>query len=221
MPNQPSEPSQTKVAKAKRTWCHAKKQDPTEAEQLRLQQNEHKQISRARQKLAQQGLQQPSAKRCRAVTPDADTSHSAPGSLSGNTAGSPSDLIPDHAATLVNPSVPSRLFSHISVATEPSPITRDVEVMTELPYADPPHSENDPTVPSTSLIPLVDAKDLATNIIGVKVSAHLETVKWSSGFTTVLPCIWKDGTLREGKCIILRALEKPQAARLDLDYLED
>ncbi|KAG1845819.1 hypothetical protein F4604DRAFT_1936730 [Suillus subluteus] len=317
MPIQPSEPSQTKVAEAKRTWRHAKKQDPAEAERLRLQQNEHKRISRARRKLAQQGLQQPSAKRRRAVTPDADSSHSVPGSLSGNTAGGeeppakrhqaaicnvgpshpapgsssanvtpdtngpsdipddqtvagPSDLIPDHAAPPVNPPVPSRLFSHISVATEPPPITRDVEVMTELPYADPPHSENDPAVPSTSLIPLVDAKDLATDIIGFKVSAHSETVKWSSGFTTVLPCIRKDGvnicqddadtvrylsklpesnpessshvvhihhsdwisrpvelrdlisqTLREGKCIVLRALEKPQAARLDLDYLED
>ncbi|KAG2034363.1 hypothetical protein BDR03DRAFT_984361 [Suillus americanus] len=84
------------------------------------------------------------------------------------------------------PMVPLSLFTHISVATEPPPITHDVEVMTELFYTDPPHSENDPTVPTTSLIPLVNAKDLVTNIIGVKVSAHSETVKWSSRFTTVL-----------------------------------
>ncbi|KAG1860108.1 hypothetical protein F4604DRAFT_1684483 [Suillus subluteus] len=134
---------------------------------------------------------------------------------------------------------------HLSVATKPPPITRDVEVMTELPYADPPHSENDPAVPSTSLIPLVNAKDLATDIIGFKVSAHSETVKWSSGFTTLpesnpessshvvhihhsdwisRPVELRDlisQMLREGKCIVLQALEKPQAARLDLDYLED
>ncbi|KAG2045884.1 hypothetical protein BDR06DRAFT_309225 [Suillus hirtellus] len=142
--------------------------------------------------------------------------------------------------------------------------------MTEFPYTDPSHSQNDPTVPSTLLIPPINAKDLATDIIGVKVSAHSETVKWSSGFTTVLPCIWKDGsnicqedtdtvryfselpesdperslyvvhinhsdwisrtaelrdvisqTLREGKCIVIRAVERPQVAPLDLDYLED
>ncbi|KAG1808890.1 uncharacterized protein BJ212DRAFT_1484742 [Suillus subaureus] len=134
-------------------------------------------------------------------------SHLAPGSSSANimpdtngpsdipddqTVAGPSDLIPNHAAPLVNPPVPSHLFSHISVATKPPPITCDVEVMMELPYTNPSHSENDPTVPSTSLIPLVDAKDLATDIFGVKVSAHSETVKWSSRFTTVLPCIWKD-----------------------------
>jgi hypothetical protein len=319
MPDKSSQLSQTKAAEAKRTWRRVKKQDPAEAERLRAQQNEHKRRSRARRKLAQQDLQQPdaepSAKRCRAVTPDTAPGHSAPGSLSGNIASSeeppakrcraaipdadplhlpesssdgtpdangpssnsegqvvtgPSDLGLHFATLLVNDPAPSRLFSHTSVATEPAPTTRDVEVMTELTHIDSSCSRDDPAFPSTHLTPLIDTKDLATNIIGVKVSSHSETVKWSSGFTTVLPCIWRDGlnicqadadtvryfselpesdpessshvihihhsdwiskpmemrdlisqTLREGKCIVIRAAEKPQAARLDLDYLED
>ncbi|KAG1771574.1 hypothetical protein EV702DRAFT_1201889 [Suillus placidus] len=231
------------------------------------------------------GSEEPPAKRCRTAIPDAGTSHFAPGSSSGCTPAAdgpsavpegrivstgPSDP-PLYPATLqVNRPAPSRLFSHISVATEPPPMTRDVEVMTELAHIDPSCSQDDPIVPSTPLTPPVYTKDLATNLIGVKVSSHSETVKWSSGFTTVLPCIWKGGlnicqedadtvrylselpesdpelslhvvhihhsdwiskptelrdlisqTLREGKCIVIRAARKPQAARLDLDYLED
>ncbi|KAG1777593.1 hypothetical protein EV702DRAFT_1045334 [Suillus placidus] len=299
MPHKTPELSQTKAAEVKRTWCHVKKQDPAEAERLRAQQNEHKQRSRARKKLVQQGLQQPDGeqapvKRCRAVTPDSGPSHSVSGSPSGNIAagseeppakqcraaipyagtshfapgssgctpaadgpsGVPEGRIvmgPSYPALYpailqVNHLVPSRLFSHISVGTEPLPMTHDVEVMTELAHIDPSCSRDNPMVSSTPLTPPVYTKDLATNLIGVKVSSHSETVKWSSGFTTVLPCIWKDGlnicqedadmvqylselpesdpesslhTLREGKYIVIRAAQKPQAARLDLDYLED
>jgi hypothetical protein len=183
----------------------------------------------------------------------------------------PSDIALDHAPLQT---VPSRQFSEISVTTESPPLTRDVEVMTERLCIDTPDSSNNAPAPSTSLTPRRDSpddsKDLVTDVIGAHVSAFSDTVKWSSGFTTILPCIWKDGknicqedadtvryfsqlpesdpqssthvvhvhqhdwssrpdelrdliakTLREGKCIVIRGTEKPQVAKLDVDYLEN
>jgi hypothetical protein len=68
------------------------------------------------------------------------------------------------------------------MTTEPPPLTRDIEVMTDLSCID---SSTSPNLPD-------DSKDLATNILGVQVSSFLDTIQWSSGFTTILPCIWKD-----------------------------
>ncbi|KAG1904987.1 uncharacterized protein F5891DRAFT_1183649 [Suillus fuscotomentosus] len=112
-----------------------------------------------------------------------------PNIYEGQSIAGPSDLTPDHVILLVNPPAQSHLFSHISVATDLLPLTYNVAVIIEFPYTDLFHSQNNPTVPSTLLIPPINVKDVATDIIGVKVLVYLETVKWSNRFTTVLPCI--------------------------------
>lgn len=295
MPRQAKHPElsqlspKAKDAAYKRKWREEKKSDPAETERLRQLQNEYKRRSRARLKLEQA----PPAKRRRVATPDAGPSDShvpvsnSPSVMDGpsddtpNTSGSsntqnstastdPSDITLCHASVQA---VPSRQFIDISVTTEPPPFTRDVEIMTELSCIDPTTFSNNPPAPSTCFTPprdLHDSKDLVTNVIGVQVSSWSDTVKWSSGFTTILPCIWTDGknicqedadavryfsqlpesdpqsstnvvhvhhhnwssrpdelrdliakTLREGKCIVIRGAEKPQVAKLDVDYLEN
>ncbi|KAG2139785.1 hypothetical protein DEU56DRAFT_912051 [Suillus clintonianus] len=68
--------------------------------------------------------------------------------------------------------------------------TRDVKVMTELSCIDPTTSSNNAPAPSTCFAPPIDlpddSKDLVTDVIGVHVSSFSDTVKWSSGFTTIL-----------------------------------
>ncbi|KAG1719853.1 hypothetical protein EDB19DRAFT_1918474 [Suillus lakei] len=161
----------------------------------------------------------------------------------------PSDVILDHVPVPVQ-TLPSRQFSDISVTTEPLPSTCDVEVMTDLRSIDPSPSPNNHAAPSTPLTPLTphsDSKDLATDIIGVQdgkniCQADADTVRyfsqlpesdpessthvvhihhhdWSSRPEELRDLIAQ--TLREGKCIVIRGTDKPQAATLDVDYLED
>jgi hypothetical protein len=195
----------SKDAAYKRMWREEMNSDPTKKETYRQKQNEYKRRSRAKIKL-QQATVEPPKKRRRVATPD-------PG---------PSDF-------------------HTPAPNSPTAIN-------DLPH----HS-----------------KDLATGILGVQVSSFSDTVQWSSGFTTVLPCIWKGEknlcqadadtvryfsqlpesdpelsthivhvhqrdwspkqkelrdlvaeTLREGKCIVIRALQEHQPEKLDVDYLE-
>ncbi|KAG2337143.1 hypothetical protein BDR05DRAFT_1005280 [Suillus weaverae] len=280
-----------KDAAYKRKWREEKKSDPTENERLRQLQNEYKRRSRAKLKF-QQANSEPPAKRRRVATPDAGPSDShVPVSNYPSVMAGPSDDAPNtsdrsntpNSTTVPGPSdvtldhtpvqaAPSRQFSDISVTTEPPPVTG--EVMIELSCIDHTTSRNDVPGLSPRLTPLSDlpddSMDLATDILGVQVSSFSDTVQWSSGFTTVLPCIWKEGknicqadadtvryfsqlpesdpkssthvvhihhrdwssrpeelrdliaqTLREGKCIVIRGADKPQAAKLDVDYLEN
>ncbi|KAG2030103.1 hypothetical protein BDR03DRAFT_987302 [Suillus americanus] len=280
-----------KDAAYKRKWREEQKSDPAKKESFRKQQNEYKRRSRAKQKLQQADVEPP-AKRCRVATTDAGHSDSyalasnSPTIIAGssnntlNTPGSsnipnsttiprPSDFTLDHVRFPVQ-ALPSRQFSDVSVTTDPPPLTSDVEIMTDLHFIDPSPSQESTAAPATTSTPHSDSKDLAIDILGIQVSLYSETVKWSSGFTTVLPCIWKDGknicqadadtvryfsqlpefdpessthivhthyhdwsyrpeelrdliaqALREGKCIVIRGADKPQQAKLDVDYLED
>lgn len=262
----------SKDAAYKRLWREETKSDPDKKENYRKKQNEYKRRSRAKLlalKLQQSNVDsEPPEKRRRVISPDTGPSDSnTPASNSPTVIASPSH---DHTPVQA---LPSCQFSDISVTTERPPLTRDVNVMTKISSICPSTSPNDDPAPSTPLTPLSDlpyhSKDLATNILGVQVSSFSDTVQWSSGFTTVLPCIWKGEenlcqadadtvryfsqlpesdpesskhvvhvhqhswyfnpealrdlvakTLREGKCIVIRAAQKPQPAKLDVDYLE-
>ncbi|KAG1813980.1 uncharacterized protein BJ212DRAFT_1300851 [Suillus subaureus] len=256
-------------------------------------QNEYKRCSCVKLKL-EQSIAEPPAKCHCVAAPEAGPSDShvpvsnSPSVMEGpsddtpNTAGpsntqnstavpGPSDITLGHTPVQA---VLSHQFSNISVTTEPPPVTCNVEVMTECSCINPTTSSNNAPAPSTCFTPPRDlpddSKDLVTNVIGVHMSSFLDTVKWSSGFTTILPCIWKDGknicqgdtdtvwclsqlpesdpqsslhiihihhhnwssrpdklhnlivkTLHEGKCMVIRGVEKSQVAKLDVDYLEN
>ncbi|KAG2139350.1 hypothetical protein DEU56DRAFT_912190 [Suillus clintonianus] len=74
--------------------------------------------------------------------------------------------------------------------------TWDVSIMMEAPsansYSLPNDHQSEPAPLTLSTVAELDM-DLATNIISVKVSKQSETIEWSDGHTTVLPCVWEDG----------------------------
>lgn len=70
------------------------------------------------------------------------------------------------------------------VAVAETPHACDVPIMTETPSA------NLYLLPNN--LPELDM-DLASDIIGVQVPQQSETIEWSDGRTTVLPCVWEDG----------------------------
>jgi hypothetical protein len=178
------------------------------------------------------------------------------------------DSIPIDPVLLDQHKAESRRYVGVSVTTK-THSTRDACVMTELP------SPNDPICPSlSSTSTYIDAvlpvdNDLASHMLGSEVPIESETVRWSDGSITVVPCIWKDGvnlcqddantvknfatlpescpgseyvehvhfrdwrskpaelrelitaTLRKNKAIVIREIETPEQATLDVDYLED
>ncbi|KAG2359226.1 hypothetical protein BDR07DRAFT_1488506 [Suillus spraguei] len=281
----------SKDAAYKRLWLEETKPEPYKMENYRKKQNEYKRCLHAKLlalKLQQSNVDsEPPEKRRRVISPDTGPSDSnMPASNSPTVIASPlhgkynspdnmtlpglSDVIIDHTPVQA---LPSCQFSDISITTERPPLTHDVNVMTKISSICPSTSLNDDPAPSTPLTPLSDlpyhSKDLTTNILGVQVSSFSDTVQWSGGFTTVLPCIWKGEenlcqadanmvqyfsqlpesdpeslkhvvhvhqhswyfnpealcdlvaeTLHEGKCIVIRAAQKPQPAKLDVDYLE-
>jgi hypothetical protein len=98
------------------------------------------------------------------------------------------DRIPIDPILLDQNMAESRQYANISVATNLHS-TRDACVMTE------PSSANDSTHASASTVDdffPVD-NDLASNMLGSEVPKESETVRWSDGSITVVPCIWKDG----------------------------
>ncbi|KAG1722728.1 uncharacterized protein EDB91DRAFT_1255925 [Suillus paluster] len=86
----------------------------------------------------------------------------------------------DAATATVHPST-----RDIMVTTE-TPHTCDVSVMTE------PAPAPAPPSPALSTLTNLDM-DLASDIIGIEVPEQSETIQWSDGRTTVLPCIWEGG----------------------------
>ncbi|KAG2336299.1 hypothetical protein BDR05DRAFT_1005990 [Suillus weaverae] len=95
-----------------------------------------------------------------------------------------------NAATMVE----SPSTTQDTVATK-TPCTRDISTMMEAPanlYPLPNHPQLEPAPPTSPTLAELDM-DLASDIIGVQVPEQAETVKWSDGRTTVLPCIWEDG----------------------------
>ncbi|KAG2336061.1 hypothetical protein BDR05DRAFT_953632 [Suillus weaverae] len=104
----------------------------------------------------------------------------------------PSNPAPAHI-----PIDPVLLNQETPTTTSTPRILRDVEVMTDPPSAliNPPSISHDQGPPSPTLSALtdLDSRDLATPIIGSQVHQQSDTVQWSDGSTTVLPCIMKDG----------------------------
>lgn len=187
------------------------------------------------------------------------------------------DPIPIDPVLLEPHNAESRQYADVSVTTK-SHSTRDACVMTELSLSTnkPPIPENEPILssPSSTLTDLPVAvlhvgNDLASHMLGSEVPKESETVQWSDGSITVVPCIWKGGvnlcqedantvknfaklpesrpgseyiehvhfrdwhsktaelrelitaTLRKNKAIVIREIENPERAMLDVDYLED
>ncbi|KAG2353406.1 hypothetical protein BDR07DRAFT_1496320 [Suillus spraguei] len=91
------------------------------------------------------------------------------------------------AATMVDMALTAQ-----DITMAETPLTYDVSVMTQAVSANlyPIPSSPGPRTLST----LAEQNmDLASDIIGVQVHEKSETVKWSDGHTTILPCIWEDG----------------------------
>ncbi|KAG2358820.1 hypothetical protein BDR07DRAFT_1379141 [Suillus spraguei] len=136
----------------------------------------------------------------------------------------------------------ARKKQHLRFSNPPT-----VEVMTDIPESlvDTNTLPNDrhPPSPTLSALTELDSHDLATPIIGSQVHAHSETIQWSDGSTTVLPCIMRNNVvhlqysdwrtksrqlceeitaaLRINKAVFIRRISKPEPATIDLEYLED
>ncbi|KAG1836496.1 hypothetical protein DFJ58DRAFT_734920 [Suillus subalutaceus] len=95
------------------------------------------------------------------------------------------------AATMVDPPPTAQ-----GIMAAKTSHTCDVSIMTETPsensYPLPNQPQLEPALPTLSTLPELNL-DLASDIIGVQVPEQSETVEWSDGHITVLPCIWEDG----------------------------
>jgi hypothetical protein len=94
---------------------------------------------------------------------------------------------PDADLSSKETSTVTRVLCDVEVMTEPPHVQCDVEVMTEA------LNVQSPPSPTLSALTDLDSKDLATSIIGKQVHELSETVQWSDGSITVLPCIMKNG----------------------------
>ncbi|KAG1837977.1 hypothetical protein DFJ58DRAFT_846257 [Suillus subalutaceus] len=179
------------------------------------------------------------------------------------------DLIPIDPVLLDLHKAESCQYANISV-TMNMHSTCDACAMTELSLVPNNSSlpENDP-IPPSPLCCLSVNNDLASHMLGSEVPKESETIQWSDGSITVVPCILKDGvnlcwddvntvknfaklpesrpgseyvehvhspngcskpaelrklimaTLRKNRAIVIREMETPEHATLNVDYLED
>ncbi|KAG2083677.1 uncharacterized protein F5147DRAFT_660107 [Suillus discolor] len=94
---------------------------------------------------------------------------------------------------------PLLLNQEITAPTPTLHLMCDAEVMTDAlePLINPPLPPVEtipvPSSPTSSTLTNLDSRDLATPIISTQVHKKSDTIDWSDGSTTVLPCIMRDG----------------------------
>ncbi|KAG2359130.1 hypothetical protein BDR07DRAFT_1488640 [Suillus spraguei] len=215
-----------------RRWRANQKLDPEKVQKTREKNTVNKREQRKRKKEAASQIQQPAdvhsqgkapRKRRRIASPEPQPDAPGPSNSAG-------DEIPIDPVLLTQETTPAtRLTRDVEIMTDmPDPLDApiltcdvevmtetltlmcNVEVMTETPtpmcsvevMTDIPESlvdtntlpnDRHPPSPTLSALTELDSRDLATPIIGSQVHAHSETIQWSDGSTTVLPCIMRNG----------------------------
>ncbi|KAG1791151.1 uncharacterized protein HD556DRAFT_1445406 [Suillus plorans] len=206
---------QEKQRERQRRWLANEKRDPARAQEIKERNAANKRAWRKRKKEEKEKADQTGnagpaegqgpAKKQRVSSPEthaeAGPSNSAPDDIPINPIllnqeetlpqAGPSNSGPDHI-----PIDPLLLNQEIAAPTPTLPLMRDAEVMTDAPEPFvnlPVETIPVPSSPTFSTLTNLDSRDRATPIIGTQVHEKSDTIDWSDGSTTVLPCIMRDG----------------------------
>ena len=208
-----------KQRERQRRWLANEKRDPIRAQEIREKNTANKRAWRKRKKEEKEKAEQTGdaevqdqgpRKRQRVssheTNPVAERSDSAPVDIpidpvllnEENVATRPTPRIMLDAEVMTVVPEPINPTSSSRKSLKPPPLMRDVEVMTVIPeHINPtsssPESSQQPSSPNPSVPTNLDSRDLATPIIGSQVHEKSETITWSDGSITVLPCIVRDG----------------------------